>query len=49
VTGAKAAFAAICVASGIVIGWLAGGSIAAVSGLAVLLAAVNGYSKSYSP
>jgi hypothetical protein len=49
VTAAKAAFATICLASGIAIGWLAGGSIAALGGLAVLLAAVNGYSKSYSP
>jgi len=45
----KFALAAACMAGGVAIGWLAGGSVAVVGGIAVLVAAVNGYSKSYSP
>jgi len=49
VSAPKLAFAAACAASGIVVSRLAGGGVAAVGGLAVLVAIVNGYSKSYSP
>jgi hypothetical protein len=37
------------VAAGLAAGWLAAGGLAALAGPAVVLAAMNGYSKAYSP
>jgi hypothetical protein len=41
--------AAGAVAAGLGLGWLTAGHRAALAGAAVVLAAVNGYSKAYSP
>jgi hypothetical protein len=49
VFAAKTTLVAASLASGIIVGWLADGRAAAIAGVAVLLAAANGYSKSYSP
>jgi hypothetical protein len=45
----KSALAAVAVASGIGLGWLAHGRFAAIGALAIVVAAANGYSKAYSP
>jgi hypothetical protein len=41
--------AAAAVIAGMATAWLAGGSIGVLAGMAVLLAAGNGYAKAYSP
>jgi hypothetical protein len=48
-SAAKTAIPAAAVAGGAITGWLTGGDVAVVCGLGVLVAAANGYSKSYSP
>lgn len=40
---------ASAVAAGLAIGWLASGRVGAVATLAMVMAAANGYAKSYSP
>jgi hypothetical protein len=50
VTGVRTALAAAAAASsGMVAAWLAAGGIGVLAGMAVLLAAGNGYAKAYSP
>jgi hypothetical protein len=41
--------AAAAVSAGVVTAWLAAGNIGVLAGMAVLLAAGNGYAKAYSP
>lgn len=48
-TASRALLAVLALAAGGALGWLAGGRVAVLSGLAILLAATNGYSKAYSP
>jgi hypothetical protein len=50
VTGVRSTLAAAAaVSSGAFAAWLAAGGIGALAGMAVLLAAGNGYAKAYSP
>jgi hypothetical protein len=46
---AKWTFAAGAVTAGLIIGQAAAGRVSVVAGLAVIVAAANGYSKAYSP
>jgi hypothetical protein len=41
--------AAAAISSGMAAAWLAAGSVGVLAGMAVLLAAGNGYAKAYSP
>ena len=45
----RALLAGLALAAGLVVAWLARGSMLMLSVLAVPLAAANGYSKAYSP
>jgi hypothetical protein len=45
----RSLLAAFAVAAGLVLAWLADGSVVVLAVLAVLLAASNGYGKAYSP
>jgi hypothetical protein len=46
---ARAFLAAGTVAAGLCMGWATAGHVATLAALAIPLAAVNGYSKAYSP
>ena len=49
-TGLRSTLAAVAaVSSGIAAAWVAAGSVDVLAGMAVLLAAGNGYAKAYSP
>jgi hypothetical protein len=45
----RSLLAAVAIAAGLAVAWLAGGSVVVLAVLAVLLAASNGYGKAYSP
>ncbi len=46
---ARATLAALAVATGLAVAWLAAGRVVVLAILAILLAASNGYGKAYSP
>ena len=49
-TGLRSTLTAVAaVSSGMAAAWLAAGSVGLLAGMAVLLAAGNGYAKAYSP
>jgi hypothetical protein len=47
--GMRALAAAAAISSGMAAAWVAAGSVGVLAGMAVLLAAGNGYAKAYSP
>jgi hypothetical protein len=47
--GVRAALGLAAIAGGMAIGWLASGNTGVLAGMAVVLAAGNGYEKAYSP
>lgn len=46
---ARPALVVGALAAGLAAGWAAGGRVVLIGGLAVVVAAINGYSKAYSP
>jgi hypothetical protein len=48
-SGSRRLFAAGAVVVGLALGWATNGQLALLSALTIILAAVNGYAKAYSP
>ena len=47
--GVRAMLGVTAITGGMAVAWLASGSAAVLAGMAILLAAGNGYAKAYSP
>ena len=47
--GVRTALGATAIAGGMAVSWLASGNVGVLAGMAVVLAAGNGYGKAYSP
>ena len=48
-SGSRLLFAGGAVVVGLALGWATNGQLALLAGITVILAAVNGYAKAYSP